>query len=279
MGSKCIALVVAFFCAACSQPATCKAGEQVACACVGGAAGAQTCSDDGSKFLGCQCPTLPAADAGTAAADAGVTSDAGGPGDAGLDAGTPTRVVLNWCDGGCTVRPGADNVSLGHSSVVASVRTLSANTFDGATRASIVACVQNKFAAYNIDIDDQPSSAVHREILLGGTSQELGLTTGLSNVSPASCDGIDNAYAFVFTQSLSADVTTVCAITALSIAELLGLDHELSCPDLTSYLSGCGEKSFTDVDAGCGETTARACACGPSQNSHRLLLERLHAHP
>ena len=98
-------------------------------------------------------------------------------------------------------------------------------------------------------------------------------------MSPTDCAGLDNAYAFVFTATLNTDVTAACNLTALGIAELIGLDHELSCPDLTSYLTGCGEKSFTDVDAGCGETTARACACGPSQNSHRLLLERLHAHP
>ena len=283
MLTKYVAFVLAVLALGCSQSsATCRAGEQVACACVGGAAGAQTCNDDGSKFLACQCPMTAASDSGTAPTDAGGgLADAGSPRDAGaaVDGGPTTRVVLNWCDGGCTVHPGADNISLGQSSVVSTTSTLSENTFDSVTRASIVACVQSKFAAYNIFIDDHASSAVHREILLAGTPGQLGFPSGVSNVSPTNCAGIENAYGFVFTGTLNNDVAAACNVTALSIAELLGLDHELSCPDLTSYLTGCGAKSFTDVDAGCGETTARACACGPSQNSHQLLLERLHAHP
>ena len=47
------------------------------------------------------------------------------------------------------------------------------------------------------------------------------------------------------------DVAAACNVTALSIAELLGLDHELSCPDLTSYLTGCGAKS--------GRRSCQAC--------------------
>jgi hypothetical protein len=43
-----------------------------------------------------------------------------------------------------------------------------------------------------------------------------------------------------------------------------------------TYLWGCGDKSFQDVDADCGEDGPRTCSCGGNtQNSVRMLLQYL----
>jgi hypothetical protein len=43
-----------------------------------------------------------------------------------------------------------------------------------------------------------------------------------------------------------------------------------------TWRTGCGAKAFRDVDAECGETTARACRCeGATQSSYRRLRDRL----
>ncbi|MBA2538440.1 MAG: hypothetical protein H0V17_02290 [Deltaproteobacteria bacterium] len=43
-----------------------------------------------------------------------------------------------------------------------------------------------------------------------------------------------------------------------------------------TFLSGCGEKSFTDAEVPCGESEARACNCGGNtQNSYAYLADLL----
>jgi MYXO-CTERM domain-containing protein len=69
---------------------------------------------------------------------------------------------------------------------------------------------------------------------------------------------------------------------AQEIAHSYGLDHELVASDPMSYLSFAGKRTFQDVAAPCGETTARACGiggstCRDSQNSYALLMERIGA--
>ena len=64
---------------------------------------------------------------------------------------------------------------------------------------------------------------------------------------------------------------------AQEIAHSYGLDHELLAPDPMSYLPYSGHRTFQDQVASCGESTPRPCACGPTQSSYQLLLERLGA--
>ncbi len=39
-----------------------------------------------------------------------------------------------------------------------------------------------------------------------------------------------------------------------------------------TYLQGCGDKIFQDIDARCGESAPRPCQCGPTQNSVQVML-------
>jgi hypothetical protein len=54
----------------------------------------------------------------------------------------------------------------------------------------------------------------------------------------------------------------------------LGLDHTFKCGDIMSYfLDRCGARKFMDVDAPCGEFSARVCGDGSkTQNSYRMIV-------
>jgi MYXO-CTERM domain-containing protein len=75
-------------------------------------------------------------------------------------------------------------------------------------------------------------------------------------------------------------VLNVCWTAAQESAHAFGLDHEFSfsnnrsaCSDPMTYRNDCGgEKFFRNEAASCGETAARPCKCGTSQNSHQKLL-------
>lgn len=112
-----LALVVAALACGAEPPPSCGAPGLVrACACVGGAAGAQECSPGGAWAV-CACPDGGTAEAGTdaggdaatdappldalsdVAADGGAEAGGDGPGDAAEDARPPTEDRL--ADGGC----------------------------------------------------------------------------------------------------------------------------------------------------------------------------------
>lgn len=82
--------------------------------------------------------------------------------------------------------------------------------------------------------------------------------------------------AFAFANAYSEDAQAICTAAAQVAAATFGLDHEHYCPDVMTFLTGCGDKSFTDHEAPCGAFEERDCACGGStQNSYRKLLELL----
>lgn len=85
-----------------TRPQVCTPGAQVACACVGGAAGAQVCMDDGTTLGPCMCPDggmavdVADASAGMDAADASETgADATETGiEGGVDSGVDVSIDL-----------------------------------------------------------------------------------------------------------------------------------------------------------------------------------------
>jgi MYXO-CTERM domain-containing protein len=91
------------------------------------------------------------------------------------------------------------------------------------------------------------------------------------------CSVIENSIAFTFADAIPQKAEVACAVMAQEIAHSYGLDHELLAPDPMSYLPYSGRRTFQDQVASCGESTPRPCACGPTQSSYQLLLERLGA--
>jgi len=192
---------------------------------------------------------------------------------------TPVTLFLDR-DGG-TYTPGPDNASANTSSILDMERTLVAPTIADFDWDFVVGCVAQKFAPFNVVVTDQdPGDTVHNEMVVISTGADIGFGSNVASLSPFNCNRIDGAILYLMwdTNNINGDR---CWSAAQSFASSLGLDHEFSCPDLMSFVTGCGataDKVFTDADMPCGEFEARACTCGgTTQNSFQYLEDKVGA--
>lgn len=195
--------------------------------------------------------------------------------------GEPPLPIFMNRNGG-TYRPGNDDSRQNTSIVPNRQSTVSAFSGSNTQWNQVVDCVTTMFAPYNVVIVEQePSGGEYIESVVGGTPQQVGLPNGVGGVAPIDsfqCNIIPNAIVFTFADVVGNDPQTTCEIAAQEIAHAISLDHEYHCPDPMTYLGGCGDKTFRDYDAQCGEYSPRACNCGrPSQNSVEVLIEKLGA--
>ncbi len=185
------------------------------------------------------------------------------------------KLYLNDCQpNGCTVSPGADDSLTNHSSIPRSLVTLDAYAHDTAHWNELVACVRETFKPFDIEIvTEDPGTADHFEVMIGGTSRQLNPNLDAGGVAPfVSCGATrNNAISFVFASSTS-DINFLCGAVAQEACHVWGLDHELNAKDPLTYLELGSLKRFQNDDAQCGESDPRACRCGGStQNSFRYM--------
>lgn len=197
--------------------------------------------------------------------------------------GRPARIVYLHRDGG-TYTAGNNDPANDVSSVFpegVTSGTVPAFAGSDAEWTGVVACVRDQFADYNLEVVEvEPTGGDYIEMVLGGNPADVGADERAAGVAPVdltTCRVIERAVGFVFTAKVGEDrIRAVCEVTTHEIGHALSLDHELLCEDPMSYQHGCGDKTFQDVDADCGEETARPCSCGrASQNSHQILHEKL----
>lgn len=202
------------------------------------------------------------------------------------EAGPATVIYLNR--GGATLSGGQDDAARGVSSVVQGHRggsvTIGPSGLSDSAWTELVGCVRSAYAQFNVEIVDQrPQTAGYVMTVFGGSGAELGLgvdSHGIAPIDSDSCETIDSGVVFVFTDNLGNDAARACEVAAHEIAHVFSADHQLLASDLTSYLPFQGKRTFQDLDAVCGETTERPCACGrSSQNTVELLRERLGTAP
>ncbi len=179
------------------------------------------------------------------------------------DGGTITG---GWDDSASSVSSIAMNASGGVADVPA---------WAGSTRAwnKVVACTKDRFAPFNVSVvTERPRSGEYVMIMVGGHPSMFGYPNSVSGVAPYTGDVVRGAVGYVFSASIDEDVDTTCVSVVHEAGHTLGLDHEYLCEDPMSYLWGCGEKRFRDVEAPCGEDEERTCGNGDgTQNSYRLL--------
>ena len=197
-------------------------------------------------------------------------------------ANQPARrtIYLNRCAlPGCTVTAGQNSSINNTSSIISGTRNLSTPGFSDAEFAEYVGCMKEMFAPFNVDVTStDPGAVSHQEVMLGADPAQAGFQFGVSGVSPWSCGDIRNAIVFVF--ELGQPAREVCETAAQELGHSFGLDHEFLCEDPMTYLLGCGNKSYQDVDASCGEGAPRPCECGSdTQNTYRRLLLTLGQSP
>jgi hypothetical protein len=153
--------------------------------------------------------------------------------------------------------------------------------YDQVSFDALVACMREVWQPYNVEIvTTDPTPAAHQELMLSTTPSVAGFSPGVAGVSPFTCGTIPNAITFLFAAAHPDDTDELCHTAAMELAHSFGLDHEVQCSDPMTYLSGCGRKRFTDIDAPCGEFGPRSCTCGgAAQNSHRFLQGAVGVNP
>lgn len=196
--------------------------------------------------------------------------------------GPPLPVYLNGEGGRYTC--GNNNNSADNTSTIAcGASPADVGGFPGtpAQWTEVVECVRQQFAPFNLVITDvEPTSGDYVEAVVGGNPWEIGMGSGVGGVSPFICGVIERSIVFTFADLYNEDTSwyaqTICEVTAQEVAHSFGLEHEMNCLDPMTYLDDCGDKSFQDEAAACGEYEPRQCSCGGStQNSVQMMLEAI----
>lgn len=187
----------------------------------------------------------------------------------------PHILFLQRCAGGLELTPGPDDSIANTSSIPPGPATLPDYPFGDESWQEVVKQARVIFSPFNIEVtDEDPGNVPHDEAVVCGDGSEIGVL-GAGGVAPFSldCSIIPNGISFTFPVALGNSPRLIAEVIGQEAAHVWGLDHELLCEDPMTYLSGCGDKSFQDIDAECGEFDPRPCACGaPTQNSYQYIL-------
>jgi hypothetical protein len=142
----------------------------------------------------------------------------------------------------------------------------------------ITRCVARLFSPFDVQVTDVEPPAGTRYVMavVGGRPRDVGHPYRVGGLAPFNGDVVPGAVVFAFADELRNNTRATCEVIAMEVAHTFGLDHAHACPDVMTYLQGCGRKAFRDIDAECGEQKPRPCHGGAlTQNSYRHLLEVL----
>jgi hypothetical protein len=194
-----------------------------------------------------------------------------------LGPGPVHRVIYMNRNGG-TYSPGNDNSTLNTSIVPSQTSQVAAWSYGDAAWNQLMTCVRLQYARFDVEVTDvDPGNTPHIESVTGGTPGQVQLPNGIGGVAPFTndCSVVEQGVTFTFAAVYQGDLQAICETVAQETAHALGFDHEFLCADPMTSLGGCGAKAFPDTKASCGEDSARACACGGTQNSVQGLLQVL----
>ncbi len=182
-------------------------------------------------------------------------------------------LFLQRCEGGLTISPGNGGSVADESQIVSGVINFPPFPYGDSAWNDVVDRTRNIFSPFNITVTDvDPGNTPHDEAIVCGDGAMAGFA-GAGGVAPFSCGVIPNAITFTFADTLGNNPQLLAEVVGQEAAHAWGLDHEFLCEDPMTYLSGCGPKTFQDIDAQCGEFSARACSCGGNtQNSYQHII-------
>lgn len=185
----------------------------------------------------------------------------------------PHLLFLQRCSGGLDLTPGPDDSISNSSTIVPGPVTLAEYPFGNDSWQEVMTQARDIFAPFNIEVTDvDPGDVPHDEAVVCGDAADVGFA-GAGGVAPFSCGIIANPITFTFPVTLGDNPRLLAEVVAQEAAHAWGLDHAFLCEDPMTYLSGCGNKYFQNIDAECGEFEARPCDCDyPFQNSYQHIL-------
>ena len=193
----------------------------------------------------------------------------------------PSKTIFLNRDGAELIA-GSDDAAAGISSVVLSGTESKVRVpkWSGTKRnwGKLMACVRDQFKPFDVQITDvRPDSKDFLMAVVGGRVQDIGVQSNhVGGLAPFSGEPVPRAVVFAFSKKLRNRVQPICETLAMEIAHAYGLDHAYHCPDVMTYLRGCGKKRFRNKTVRCGEHKKRDCKGGsPTQNSVERLLEVL----
>lgn len=188
--------------------------------------------------------------------------------------GDPHVLFLNRCAGGLTIYPGGGGSINNESEIVGGTINFPPFPYGDGAWNQVVDTTTALFSPFNILVTDvDPGNTPHDEAVVCGDGAMAGFA-GAGGVAPFSCGVIPNAITFTFAETLGNDPQLIAEVIGQEAAHAWGLDHEYLCEDPMTYLSGCGNKTFQDIDAQCGEFNPRACSCGGNtQNSYQWIID------
>jgi MYXO-CTERM domain-containing protein len=189
-------------------------------------------------------------------------------------------IYLNNCKpNGCQLSPGYDNAPQNTSSIPDQSSTVSAYTGSDATWNSIVQCVRQTYADFDVQIvTERPTSGNYHMAIVAGSPSNVQQSSGVMGVSPFSCGYISNSISFTFANLDPSNVADLCWTVAQETAHSWGLDHKYDNRDPMTYLSGGPTyKRYQNEAGSCGEYSARSCSCNYSStpgkmNSYALIM-------
>ena len=193
---------------------------------------------------------------------------------------TSNVIFLNRCAGDCVMTPGQEDSRQNTSIVPQKTSVVPAFAHGDEAWNQVVSCVREIYAPFDVVITDvDPGSQSHFEAIVAGSPQHVQQPHDVGGVAPFNCGVIDNAITYSFAEVYD-DMRALCETVAQETAHAFGLDHEYLCEDPMTYLGGCGDKSFRDVNAECGEDEPRECMCGgTTQNSYARIAGEFNTEP
>jgi len=190
-----------------------------------------------------------------------------------LSSHAATTVFVNRCVGNCQFSAGADNAVTNTSSVLSVAVSLTAFQHGDAAFAQVTACVTELLAPFDIVVTTiDPSPASHFELVVAGTAAQAGQQGGVTGLAPQACGVVPNAPVFAFANSIGNDPTIICETAVSQLGAVASLEVLFNCPDVMSFLNGCGPKSFRNENSNCGGFQAASCVCGGSTRNSYLVM-------
>lgn len=188
-------------------------------------------------------------------------------------AGGSHVIYLNNCKpNGCTIHAGVTDATTDTSDIPGQTSTVMAFDQSPAVWSDVLTCMRGVMAPFDVLVTDQrPASGDFFEVVVAGSSVNLGLSAGILADSDTACTGVGscvqyvpNELAFVFANAapFDADANAICDTAAQALGVGWALDFVLDAADVMHSNAPTGIRGFHDAEACGGDCTGSTSLFG-----------------